>query len=128
MNLDGILVHVGRGMTKKESVSEQYSDLISLFVVSFCFQKLIVLDLSSVHGTWVSGRKIEVGVCVEMKEGDALRIGASSRLYRLHWIPISRAYDLENPFVSESDMAVEAEIGQEDDALPEEEEKEMTQV
>ncbi|KAI9085559.1 hypothetical protein K1719_032402 [Acacia pycnantha] len=92
-----------------------------------CSQKLIVLDLSSVHGTWVSGRKIEAGVCVEMKEGDTLRIGASSRLYRLHWIPISRAYDLENPFVSESDMAVEAEFGQEDDALPEEEEKEMTQ-
>lgn len=80
------------------------------------------------HGTWVSGRKIEAGVCVEMKEGDTLRIGASSRLYRLHWIPISRAYDMENPFVSESDMTVEAENGQEDDALPEEEEKEMTQV
>ncbi|KAK4279765.1 hypothetical protein QN277_011488 [Acacia crassicarpa] len=92
-----------------------------------CSQKLIVLDLSSVHGTWVSGRKIEAGVCVEMKEGDTLRIGASSRLYRLHWIPISRAYDMENPFVSESDMAVEAENEQEDDALPEEEEKEMTQ-
>ncbi|XP_054803407.1 FHA domain-containing protein PS1 isoform X2 [Prosopis cineraria] len=97
-----------------------------------CSQKLFVIDLSSVHGTWVSGRKIEPGMRVEMKEGDTLRIGASSRLYRLHWIPISRAYDLENPFASELDMTVEAEKGQEDDALPdeeeeEEEEEEMTQ-
>ncbi|XP_028805777.1 FHA domain-containing protein PS1 isoform X2 [Neltuma alba] len=92
-----------------------------------CSQKLIVVDLSSVHGTWVSGRKIEPGMSVQLKEGDTMRIGASSRLYRLHWIPISRAYDLENPFVSELDMAVEAEKGQEDDALPEEEEQEMTQ-
>lgn len=66
---------------------------------------------------------------VELKEGDTLRIGASSRVYRLHWIPISKAYDLENPFVSELDVAVEAEKGEEDDALPEEEEKaEIVQV
>ncbi|XP_019449797.1 PREDICTED: FHA domain-containing protein PS1-like [Lupinus angustifolius] len=70
-------------------------------------QFLSLIDLSSVHGTWVSGRKVEPGVSVEMKEGDTLRIGASSRVYRLHWIPISRAYDLENPFVSELDVILE---------------------
>ncbi|KAE9617485.1 hypothetical protein Lal_00034759 [Lupinus albus] len=70
-------------------------------------QFLSLIDLSSVHGTWVSGRKLEPGVSVEMKEGDTLRIGASSRVYCLHWIPISHAYDLENPFVSELDVILE---------------------
>ncbi|KAK7315472.1 hypothetical protein VNO77_34021 [Canavalia gladiata] len=74
-----------------------------------------VLDLSSVHGTWVSGRKIEPMVSAEMKEGDTLRIGVSSRVYRLHWIPISRAYDLENPFVSNLDVVVEEEEGEEEE-------------
>lgn len=59
------------------------------------------------HGTWVSERKLEPGVSVEMKEGDTLRIGASSRVYRLHWIPISCAYDLESPLVSEIDVVLE---------------------
>ncbi|KAF7820056.1 FHA domain-containing protein PS1 [Senna tora] len=84
-------------------------------------QKLSVLDLSSVHGTWVSERRIQPGVSVELKEGDTLRIGGSSRVYRLHWIPISRAYDLENPFVSELGVAVQAEKREEDDAVPQEE-------
>lgn len=48
-------------------------------------------------------------VSVEMKEGETLRIGVSSRLYRLHWIPISRAYDLENPFVAQLDSVAEEE-------------------
>ncbi|KAK7271024.1 hypothetical protein RJT34_26604 [Clitoria ternatea] len=74
-----------------------------------------VLDLSSVHGTWVSERKIEPMVSVEMKEGDTLRIGVSSRVYRLHWIPISQAYDLENPFLSQLDVVVEEEQEEEDE-------------
>lgn len=52
-----------------------------------------------VHGTWVSEKKIEPGVVVELSEGDTLRVGGSSRVYRLHWVPLSRAYDFENPFV-----------------------------
>lgn len=52
-----------------------------------------------VHGTWVSGKKAEPGVRVELKEGDTVRVGGSSRVYRLHWVPLNRAYDLENPFV-----------------------------
>ncbi|TMX05388.1 hypothetical protein EJD97_023602 [Solanum chilense] len=61
---------------------------------------LSVIDLSSVHGSWISGSKIEPGVRVELKEGDKMKLGGSSREYMLHWIPISRAYDLENPFVA----------------------------
>ncbi|KAE9621103.1 putative transcription factor interactor and regulator FHA-SMAD family [Lupinus albus] len=70
-------------------------------------QSISILDLSSVHGTWVSERKVEPGVSVEMKEGDTLRIGASSRVYCLRWIPVSRAYDLDHPFVSELDVVLE---------------------
>ncbi|XP_057445734.1 FHA domain-containing protein PS1 isoform X2 [Lotus japonicus] len=82
-----------------------------------------VIDLSSVHGTWVSGRKIEAGVRVEMKEGDTLRIGVSSRVYRLHWIPISRAYDLENPFVPEMHALVQQGEEEEDDDDDDDEEQ-----
>ncbi|KAJ4875495.1 FHA domain-containing protein PS1 [Raphanus sativus] len=63
-------------------------------------QKLFVTDLSSVHGTWVADQKVEADACVEVKEGDVIRIGGSTRIYRLHWIPLSRAYDTDNPFVS----------------------------
>ncbi|BAU01899.1 FHA domain-containing protein [Vigna angularis] len=80
-----------------------------------------VVDLSSVHGTWVSGKRIEPMVSVEMREGDVLRIGVSSRVYRLHWIPISRAYDLENPFVAQLDVLAEEEEGEEEEEEEEEE-------
>ncbi|XP_016478195.1 FHA domain-containing protein PS1-like [Nicotiana tabacum] len=61
---------------------------------------LSVIDLSSVHGTWISGNKIEPEVRVDLKEGDKMQLGGSSREYRLHWIPFSRAYDLGNPFAA----------------------------
>lgn len=41
-----------------------------------------------------------------------MKLGGSSREYVLHWIPISRAYDLENPFVAslgETEPSEEAE-------------------
>ncbi|KAL6213810.1 hypothetical protein ACLB2K_013249 [Fragaria x ananassa] len=44
------------------------------------FHKLSLTDLSSAK------------VRVELRQGDTLRVGASSRLYRLHWIPLSHAY------------------------------------
>ncbi|KAL2520090.1 FHA domain-containing protein PS1-like [Forsythia ovata] len=59
---------------------------------------LSVIDLYSVHGTSISGNKIEPGIMVELKEGDTMQLGGSRRLYRLHWLPITRAYDLDNPF------------------------------
>ncbi|CAI9114709.1 OLC1v1015490C2 [Oldenlandia corymbosa var. corymbosa] len=52
-----------------------------------------------VHGTWVSGKKVEPGVRVELHEGDTLQLGGSTRVYRLHWMPLSLAYDMKNPFV-----------------------------
>lgn len=55
--------------------------------------------LVAVHGTWVSEKRLEPGVRVELREGDILRVGGSSRVYSLHWIPLSRAYDFETSFV-----------------------------
>ncbi|XP_022772396.1 FHA domain-containing protein PS1 [Durio zibethinus] len=72
-------------------------------------QKLSVLDLSSVHGTWVSGKKIDPGVVVELNEDDTIKIGGSTRIYKLHWIPMSSAYDMENPFLSAMDLPIEEE-------------------
>ncbi|PIN10905.1 hypothetical protein CDL12_16507 [Handroanthus impetiginosus] len=72
-------------------------------------RSLFVTDLSSVHGTWISGKRIEPGVTMELNEGDTLHLGASSRLYRLHWVPLSRAYDVDNPFVPQLDDADPAE-------------------
>ncbi|MBA0830074.1 hypothetical protein Goarm_014622 [Gossypium armourianum] len=71
--------------------------------------KLSILDLSSVHGTWVSGKKIDPGVAVELNEGDTIKLGGSTRVYKLHWIPMSRAYDMENPYVSAMDVPMEEE-------------------
>nr|GEX57804.1 hypothetical protein [Tanacetum cinerariifolium]GEZ01608.1 hypothetical protein [Tanacetum cinerariifolium] len=48
-----------------------------------------VFDLSSVHGTWVCGMRVKPGVFVRLKEGDTVKIGGSSRLYELHWVPIN---------------------------------------
>lgn len=47
----------------------------------------------------MSGKKIEAGVRVELNDGDTLQFGGSTRVYRLHWVPLSRAYDMKNPFV-----------------------------
>lgn len=47
-----------------------------------------------------------------MHDGDVLQIGGSSRIYRLHWIPLSRAYGYDNPFlprIEESDTVEEKE-------------------
>ncbi|CDY59051.1 BnaC07g48210D [Brassica napus] len=59
-------------------------------------QKLFATDLSSRHGTWVRDHKVEPDACVEVKEGDVIRIGCSTRQYRLNWIPVSLAYAKDN--------------------------------
>lgn len=76
----------------------------------FTLNNVIVL----VHGTWVSGKKIEPGVRVELNEGDTVRLGGSSRLYRLHWVPLSRAYDLDDPFVPPTDVLMPVKESEEE--------------
>lgn len=46
-----------------------------------------------------------------MNEGDTMQLGGSSRFYRLHWVPLSRAYDMENPFMSPLDVSGPIEEG-----------------
>ncbi|KAJ6764013.1 TRANSMEMBRANE PROTEIN 18 [Salix purpurea] len=90
-------------------------------------QKLFVTDLSSVHGTWISGKKIEPGLRVELNEGDTIKVGGSTRYYRLLWVPMSRAYDMETPFISPSDMTMIEEKREENLVFEEENEVKMSQ-
>ncbi|KAL1295303.1 hypothetical protein HN51_056195 [Arachis hypogaea] len=62
-------------------------------------RSLSLTDLSSVHGTWLNGTKLQAGVSVLMNEGDTFTVGVSSRVYRLSWIPFTRAFDSHIPFV-----------------------------
>ncbi|XP_048226788.1 FHA domain-containing protein PS1 isoform X2 [Ricinus communis] len=57
---------------------------------------------------------------MELKEGDTIRVGSSTRVYRLHWVPMKRAYDIENPFISPSDLAMIEEKEEETEVLEEE--------
>ncbi|WZZ15750.1 hypothetical protein YC2023_108839 [Brassica napus] len=54
-----------------------------------------ILLTHPMHGTGVADQKFEPDACVEVKEGDVIRIGGSTRIYSLHWIPLSRAYDID---------------------------------
>ncbi|TXG53148.1 hypothetical protein EZV62_022317 [Acer yangbiense] len=90
-------------------------------------QKLSVIDLSSVHGTWVSEKKLEPRVPVELNEGDTIRVGGSTRMYRLHWVPLSQSYDMENPFVSRLDVSMAESKEVEDRLLEEEDDFETNQ-
>lgn len=42
---------------------------------------------------------------MKLNEGDTLHLGASSRLYRLNWVPLSYAYDIDDPFVPQLDAS-----------------------
>uniref|UniRef100_A0A0D9XPI9 FHA domain-containing protein n=1 Tax=Leersia perrieri TaxID=77586 RepID=A0A0D9XPI9_9ORYZ len=59
-------------------------------------RRITVTDLSSVHGTWVSGQRIPPNTPVELAAGDILRLGGSKREYRLHWLSLREAFDMED--------------------------------
>jgi hypothetical protein len=61
-------------------------DRYNLIVIEF-------VNLFVVHGTWVSGRRIQPGVHVPLTEGDTLEIGCSTRVYELNWVPPSQVVD-----------------------------------
>lgn len=52
------------------------------------------------HGTWVCEQRIEPLVPIEMVEGDVMRLGASTRVYKLQWVSLSEAYEIEYPMQS----------------------------
>ncbi|KAM0868863.1 hypothetical protein ACQ4PT_041038 [Festuca glaucescens] len=67
-------------------------------------RRITVTDLSSVHGTWVSGQRIPPNTLVELVAGDTLQLGASKREYRLHWLSLGEAFETEDllpPLVEE---------------------------
>lgn len=59
---------------------------------------LVKFDVCLENGTWVCGRKIEPGVATRISESDTLKMGNSSRVYKLQWIPKSLFSKLGNPF------------------------------
>lgn len=40
-----------------------------------------------------------------------MQLGGSSRVYRLHWVPLSRAYDLDDPFVPPMEAPATVPVG-----------------
>lgn len=57
----------------------------------------------------MSEQKIEPQVPVELKEGDTLRLGASTRMYRLQWVSFSHVFEVENPINSSAPIPEEKE-------------------
>ncbi|KAL6658329.1 hypothetical protein ACP70R_003915 [Stipagrostis hirtigluma subsp. patula] len=60
-------------------------------------RRITVTDLSSVHGTWVAGRRIPPNTPVDLAADDTLRLGASKREYRLLWLSLREAFEMEDP-------------------------------
>nr|CAB3491060.1 unnamed protein product [Digitaria exilis] len=59
-------------------------------------RRITVTDLRSVHGTWVSGRRIPPHTPVDLAAGDTLRLGASKREYRLLWLSLREALEMDD--------------------------------
>ncbi|CAN6374365.1 unnamed protein product [Urochloa humidicola] len=59
-------------------------------------RRITVTDLRSVHGTWVSGQRIPPHTPVDLAAGDTLRIGASKREYRLLWLSLREALEMDD--------------------------------
>lgn len=52
-------------------------------------QRLLLTDLSSVHGTWVCGERATPQVPLTLGQNDTFKLGASSRVYTVQWVPFS---------------------------------------
>lgn len=50
-------------------------------------QRLLLTDLSSVHGTWVCGERATPQVPLTLGQNDTFKLGASSRVYTVQWVP-----------------------------------------
>lgn len=48
------------------------------------------------HGTWVSGQRIPTNTPVELAVGDVLQLGGSKREYRLHWLSLHEALEMDD--------------------------------
>ncbi|KAL0351386.1 UNVERIFIED_CONTAM: FHA domain-containing protein PS1 [Sesamum calycinum] len=61
---------------------------------------------------------------MKLNDSDTLRLGASSRLYRLNWVPLSSAYDLDKPFMPQLDAA--DTIEEDDDEVMDQDENSLS--
>jgi hypothetical protein len=52
--------------------------------------------IDAVHGTWVSGRRIPPNTPVDLATGDTLRLGASKREYKLLWLSLREAFEMDD--------------------------------
>lgn len=50
-------------------------------------REFLLTDLDSIHGTWINGKQALPLVPVTAKEGDSIKLGASSRTYAVQWRP-----------------------------------------
>jgi pSer/pThr/pTyr-binding forkhead associated (FHA) protein len=57
------------------------------------------VNLFVANGTWVSGRRIEPGVHVVLKEGDTVEIGGSDTVYEFHWLVRSKKQKKKKPLM-----------------------------
>nr|KYP74739.1 Nuclear inhibitor of protein phosphatase 1 [Cajanus cajan] len=77
---------------------------------------LSLVDLASVHGTWVCGSRLQPGITMELKEGDTFTVGVSTRLYRLSWVPLTQVHGFlpqpHDPIIKDEnvELTVEQEI------------------
>ncbi|KAL2650610.1 hypothetical protein R1flu_018738 [Riccia fluitans] len=69
---------------------------------------VILTDLGSVHGTWVSGTRLGFMTPVVFSGTVTFQLAASTRVYRLEWQPVSRDQDPE-PEVSTDSFVLPTE-------------------
>eukprot|EP00249_Psilotum_nudum_P008045 c21006_g1_i2 orf=58-2034(+) len=76
-------------------------------------REIVVIDLESVHGTWINGDRISSLVPVAVKENDIIKFGGSSRTYRVWWDSDSASDEeqLEKDFPGESVDSVHSNEG-----------------
>lgn len=55
-----------------------------LFPALFC-----IFIVCSVHGTWVCGERATPQVPLTLGQNDTFKLGASSRVYTVQWVPFS---------------------------------------
>uniref|UniRef100_A0A453HLP6 FHA domain-containing protein n=1 Tax=Aegilops tauschii subsp. strangulata TaxID=200361 RepID=A0A453HLP6_AEGTS len=84
-------------------------------------RRITVTDLSSVHGTWISGQRIPPNTLVELVAGDTLQLGASKREYRLHWLSLREAFEMDDllpPLVEEDKEEIHTHQEAQDQLVP----------
>ena len=65
----------------------------------------ILVCYHTVHGTWVNGTSVPPMKVVKVKEGDSIKLGASSRTYVLQWLPSPTHHPLPQDAISSEEFS-----------------------